>query len=98
MLTNGNGLFGVEDKITIEQAVVILERYAKYIGIDTASLKSIDTYIDAADIAEWAEPQMKWAVDNDIYEGVDSKLNPQAFAKRYKLAKMLYNFALQYID
>ncbi len=98
VLGYGNGLFGIEDKITIEQAVVILERYAKYIGIFTASVKNIGTYTDAADVAEWAVPQMKWAVENGIYRGVDSKLNPQAFAKRYQLAEMLDSFASQYID
>jgi len=88
----GNGLFGVEDEITIEQAVVILARFADYIGVDLDTDAVLERFFDADEVADWAVEAMKWAVDNDIYEGINGRLNPKAPAKRWMLAEMLLAF------
>lgn len=79
VLGYGNDLLGVEDEITIEHAVVLLARYADYIGIDTDA--TLDLFYNADEVADWAAEQMKWAVDNRIFEGIDNELNPQNPAK-----------------
>ena len=88
----GNGLFGVEDEITIEQAVVILARFADYIGIDLDTNAVLDRFFDADEIADWAVEAMMWAVDDEIYEGINGRLNPKAPAKRWMLAEILLAF------
>ena len=42
----GDGTFGVDDEVTIEQAVVILARYAEYCAVNTSSEKSLSRYAD----------------------------------------------------
>lgn len=89
----GDGRFGVDNKITVEQTVVIMARYAEYIGIDTDAVAKLSAYSDAEEISEWAINQMKWAVSEDIYNGVDEMLNPKSYAKRSLVAEILYAFA-----
>ena len=96
VLGYGNGLFGTEDEITVEQAVVLLARFADYIGIDIDTDAALDSFFDAGEVADWAVEQMKWAVDNNIYEGIDGELNPKAPAKRWMLAEMLLAFGENY--
>lgn len=86
--------FGVNDEITIEQAAVIIARYAAFAEIDTAAEYDLaEEYADAADVAEWAVNEMTWAVAEGIYTGAEGNLNPQAPATRVLVATMLYNFS-----
>lgn len=89
----GDGRFGVNDQITIEQATVILARYAEYIGVDTYSELTLERYQDYEKISAWAVEQMKWAVENEIYRCDNYSLAPQQPAKRSLVAEMLYSFA-----
>lgn len=94
IVTGYNALeFGVNDEITVEQAAVILARYANYVEINTDTTITLDEYADAADVSDWAVGQMTWAVENGIYVVNDDVLNPQALAARSLVAVMLYNFA-----
>ncbi len=88
----GNGKFGVEDNITVEQAVVILARYAKHADVYKEATLSITSYADHAKVSDWALSEMKWAVKNGIYTGEDGKLNPQAPASRALVATMMYRY------
>ncbi len=88
----GDGTFGVNDQITIEQAAVIIARYAKLTGVDVTSAFSLEAYEDMGDIDAWALEAMMWIVENAIYQA-DSYLNPLAPAPRRLIAEMLYNFA-----
>lgn len=88
----GNGIFGINDKITVEQAAVILARYAGYTGSTVQSDASLAAFADAGSVAGWAENDMKWIVSEEIYTGVNGRLNPQAPASRAQIAEMLYNF------
>jgi len=89
----GDGTFGVDDEITVEQAVVIMARYAEFTGIAIDSDISLDNFADSAEVAAWAEAQMKWAIEEEIYEADGGKLNPKAPAKRSLIAEILYAFA-----
>ena len=96
VLGYGNGVFGVEDKITVEQAVVIMARYAEYAGISTKSSMKLGYFSDAADVADWAVEQMEWIVGEDIYDGEDGKLTPKAPAKRSLIAEILFAFVTKF--
>ena len=88
----GDGRFGVNDKITIEQAAVIMARYAEYIGVNTTSSMTLIHYQDAGSISSWAVDQMRWAVENGLYLGENYYLNPQSPANRSLVAEILYSF------
>lgn len=86
----GNGKFGVNDKVTIEQAAVILYRYAKM--IETPLYDMEGDYTDTADISAWAEDAMRWGTATGIYTGYDGELRPKQNAPRALVAQMLYNY------
>ena len=89
----GNGRFGVEDALTIEQVVVIMARYAQYAGKDTAADAWEYMYTDADTVSARAVPAMKWAVKNGIYTGHNGWLTPQSPARRSLLAEILYAYS-----
>jgi len=93
----GNGNFGVDDEVTIEQAIVFIARFAKLYGIDT-DFADIDftVYADVNDISEWAFIEMLWALENGIYDVDEAILNPQGKAARWLVAEMIYNFCGNY--
>ena len=93
VLGYGDGTFGINDEITVEQAAVILARYAAFIELDVAAEYDLAAeYADAGDVAEWAVDGMTWVVAEGIYNGVEGNLNPQVPAARALVATMLYNF------
>lgn len=92
----GDGRFGVNDKITIEQAAVIMARYAEYIGLSTSSDMTLLHYQDNEKISSWAIEQMKWAVENKIYSVDGYYLNPQSPAKRSLVAEIIYSFVSKF--
>lgn len=84
----GNGLYGIGDKITIEQAVVILGRYVNKIDYGTGKLEK---YMDAKEVSDWAYDYMRWSVNSKIYKTKDSYLRPKDNASRALIASMIYN-------
>lgn len=88
----GNGLFGVQDEITVEQAAVIIARYAAYAGQDISADITLIQYDDAAQISDWAEDSMRWAVEQGIYTGEGYNLRAKSPAARSLTAMMLYRF------
>lgn len=53
-----DGTFGLNNKITIEQAAIMLMRYAKYAEIEIDNLRPINKYDDADQISDWATEAM----------------------------------------
>ena len=88
----GDGNFGVDDEVTIEQALVILARYADYCDVDVKSNKSLSKYTDYKKVSDWAESSVKWAMDRGIYSGLGGIIRPQTPAKRYLVADMFYKY------
>ena len=87
----GNGYFGVDDKVTIEQAAVILYRYANL--IETPAYDMEADYTDTDEISAWAMDAMRWVTATDIYTGYDGgQLRPKQNAPRALVAEMLYNY------
>lgn len=86
----GNGIFGVDDNVTIEQAAVILYRYADLIETPLYDMEA--DYTDTDDISAWAMDAMRWVTATDIYTGYDGELRPKQNAPRALVAEMLYNY------
>ncbi len=98
VLGYGDGTFGPEDKITVEQLAVILYRYIRKTGggFTNESEWMYDLpQADAAEISDWAREAMHWFVSGGIYTGTDGYLEPQEFATRALAAHMLYAMSLQ---
>lgn len=89
----GNGLYGIGDNVTIEQACVMLARYADNKSAASVSGKAVADFADSASVSTWAADAVKWAVENGIYSGQNGALNPQAPASRAAVADMFYNYA-----
>ncbi len=94
----GDGTFGPDDEVTIEQAIVFIARFAKLysIEIDFADI-DFTAYTDANDVSEWAFNEMLWALEKGIYDVEKTILNPQGKAARWLVADMIYNFCNVYL-
>ena len=90
----GDGKFGVDDEVTIEQAVVILARYADFCDVDIKSNKPLTKYADYKKISDWAENAVKWAVEREIYKGSGGLLRPLIPAKRWLVADLFHKYVL----
>ena len=88
----GDGKFGPNDMVTVEQAAVILARYAKYVGKYTDETADFGKYSDGAGVSDWAQADMAWALAKGIYRADNGALNPRAYAPRSLVATMLYHY------
>ena len=90
-----DGTYGPNDTITREQLVTILYRYSaksKFLSIspDYAGLKK---FSDENEISEYAKPAMTWACERGIIDGKGNGiLDPQGFATRAEVAKIILNY------
>ena len=80
--------FSPNDRITREQMVTMLYRYAGA-SAPSGSLNFSDAYR----ISGYARPAVLWAVQNNIVSGMpDGSFNPQGYATRAQLAKVLHMY------
>ena len=95
-----NGKFGVGDKVTREQLVTFLYRYAKYKGIDTTCTMAEknyvkNTYSDYKNVSLFAQDAIVWAVTYGVIGGkTPTTIVPQGNAQRCEVAKIMYNIYL----
>lgn len=59
---------------------------------------SLNSYTDAAEIAEWAKPFFAGVVYSGGWKGVDGKLTPTAYITRAQFASVMGNLIQNYID
>lgn len=85
----GDGIFGIEDKITHEQLATLLYRYAEYKGCDMSASNDLSAYTDADKVSDWALTQTQWAVGAGITGDRGDSLDPQGVATRAELAAAL---------
>ncbi len=83
-----------EEKITREQLVTILYRYAVSKGMAAAKTgeKNLSDYPDAGSIQPYAVQAMNWAVSTGLLGGADGKLLPQGSATRAQAAAILQRY------
>lgn len=88
----GNGQFGSDDAITREQMVVILYRFAQFMGMDVSvgADTNILSYNDAMDVSEYAMEAVQWATGAGILQGYDGNLMPAQPCTRAQIVTMLY--------
>ncbi|MBQ7475285.1 MAG: S-layer homology domain-containing protein [Clostridia bacterium] len=88
--------FSPDDRITREQLVTMLFRYADFKGLDTSSGESIDRFPDASAVSDWARTAVAWATDKGIIKGNRIKgedcLDPRGNATREQFATIIYRF------
>ena len=90
----GSNLFGPNDTITREQVVTILYRYSEFCGFDISGRADLSDYTDAAQISDWAQDAMEWAVSAEVISGRSpTTLVPQGQMTRAEVAQVLKNFA-----
>ena len=78
--------FSPEDKITRQELVTMLYRYAQHKGDNVAASKDL--------IAPWAEPAMSWALAEGLVNGYeDGSVRPAASATRAQTAAILCRYA-----
>ncbi len=84
----GNGVFGIGDPVTREQAVTILWRSAGAPAAGTAP-----AFTDEAGIAAWAEAAAQWAGEESmIHETADNRFGPKESVSRGEAAFMLFHW------
>lgn len=85
--------FKPNDKITREQIVTILFRYASYANLNTAVSEELSEFVDASKVSSYALDAMKWAVASGIIKGDNkSNINPMGNATRAEAAAMIFRF------
>ncbi len=86
----GDGRFGPEDPVTREQMAVMLYRCAQARGRGFRGMwMFLLDYPDAAEISDWADEAMRWAVMEGILIGTGRGLEPGAAATEARLAVVL---------
>ncbi len=97
-----NGIVkGVSDKLFAPtaalsryQMVLFLYRYAQHLGMDvtTEDPSVLAAFPDSMELQGETMRAFIWAVENDIINGIDGKLEPLANTNRAQVAVMLYRF------
>ena len=92
-----NGKFGTGDKITREQLVTFLYRYANYKGLNTSYTttqknKVKNTYTDYKNVTDYAQDPVIWAVTNSVINGkTPTTIVPSGNALRCEVAQIMFN-------
>lgn len=93
----GDNVFGVNDEVTVEQAIVFMARFAKLYNVDlNIDDADLTAYTDINRVSEWAIVEMLWAVGSGVYRVDGAVLAPQNKAARSLVAEMVYNFCGTY--
>lgn len=92
-ITNGvsDSLFAPDAKLTREQLVTFLYRYAKLNGEAGEADGSLDAFTDASQISSYAVEAFRWAIANGVIKGTgENTLSPQGTVPREQFALVLY--------
>ena len=88
-----DGKFYPDKKITRQELVAMLYRYAEYSGADVTAPELPDQYLDRDAVADWAVDAFAWAVDRGIVNGTSStQLSPDRGALRYMTAVIFQRY------
>ena len=81
--------FGPRDDVTREQMATLLYRYMKDIGFDVSARADFSDYEDGAEVSDWADEAMHWAVGSGLIIGrSETELAPRDTASRAEVATM----------
>lgn len=91
--TDGN--FGVNNKITRQETMVLIDKIMTFVGLETElSDEEIEAILSKFDdgeyIPDWAKKSVATCVKTGISKGYDNKINPTSTTTRAEIAKMFY--------
>ena len=69
----------------------------KSLGLKLEGAADLSRYADGGQVADWAQAQVAWAVENGIMTAINGKLEPNANAGRGDVAMMLMAFGKKYM-
>ena len=82
--------FDPDGSVTREQIATILYRYAKIKGWDISGASSLGTFLDGAQVSDWAARAMEWTYAEGLITGKNGgRLDPQGQASRAEVATIL---------
>ena len=88
--------FAPDEKVTREQAMTMLMRYAAFKGIDVTKTADLSKFGDANAVSDWADAAVHWAVAEDLIQGMPGNLlQPQGDSTRAQVATILMRFMTQ---
>lgn len=89
----GNGLFMPAKPINRQEMATMLYRYAEAEGKDVTAGAELADFVDAAQVSDWAEEAMAWAIGEGIIEGYPGAyLKPATNATRAQAATILCRY------
>ena len=89
----GAKTFSPNQKVTREQMVAIMMKFAKHTGADVSKRADLSGYKDASKIEGYAVDAFKWAVASGVVSGTsDNTLSPKAGAVRAQCAVVLQRY------
>ncbi len=96
---DGNGVYSCRPnaRVTREELLTLLYRFAAMCGADTAAVADLTVYPDGGAVSDWASDAVAWAVSNRLLQGVavgtGTLLAPQMKVSRAQLAAFLNRFS-----
>jgi len=88
----GNSQFAPSNNITREQMAVILNNFARHMGLDLPTIRT-GTFVDEAEISAWAQEAVNALYEAGVISGMgNNHFNPQGQGTRAEVATMLRNF------
>lgn len=96
--------FAPGEPVTRQQAVTIFYRYCvDYKGADGSKQADLDTFPDAAEVKNWAQTGMKWAVANGVITGTADSggtvlLNVNGILSRAQCAALIQRCCTQILN
>lgn len=95
----GNGLFGVNDKVTREQMCVIFVRFLEYMGFDISEIPEALPFADEHAISSWAAQAVKLCRSLGIVNGKSGNIfDPAADATRAECCAMFIRLIKIYLN
>ena len=93
-IVNGyNGQFRPDDALTREELAVIFWRFCHWQGYDGAAARHLSDYSDGAQVSDWAQKAVNWALEQGLLAGMgDGTLAPGGAATRAQLAAILLRY------
>lgn len=85
----GNNKFGPDMTLDRMQIVTFMYRFAKLRGMDVSSTLYLSAYTDGSTVDTWAQPAMKWALQQGYLDPVGGKIQPKGTMTRVMVADCL---------
>jgi len=88
----GNSQFAPGNNITREQMAVILNNFARHMGLDLPTIRT-GVFVDEAEISAWAQDAVNALFEAGVISGMgNNHFNPRGQGTRAEVATMLRNF------